>query len=320
MVTETLRQVFKTLADPTRLRLLVLLEREELAVHELMQVLGMAQSTVSRHLGILREAGLLLDRREGTSVHYRFVPPEDGDWREVWALAKRSLRDDADSTADLAALDKILERRALRTRTWFDQVGPAWDALRSVFNDTAHRARAINRLVSPDLIVADIGTGTGILARELAGLGLTVIAVDHSRRMLDAARAKLTAAEVDRIDLRQGDAGDLPLVDGEVDAAFAHMVLQHLASPAEAVAEMFRVVKPGGRVVVVDLVEHDREWMRERLGSQWLGFSTETVRAWFTQAGFVDVDIELHDVDPAGNGKSTDIPATFIATSRVPPH
>jgi ArsR family transcriptional regulator len=311
---EALRQVFKTLADPTRLRLLLLLEREELAVHELVQVLDMAQSTVSRHLGILRDAGLLEDRREGTTIFYRLKPGE-GRWGEVWDLTVRTLQDDATRSRDLAALESILEERALRTRSWFDAVGPEWESLRAVFHDDVQRARAITRLVPTELTVADIGTGTGILAQELTGLGLRVIAVDHSKRMLEAARLKLEqAGSLDRAELRQGEAHDLPIADGEVDAAFAHMVLHYVASPADAVREMARVVRPGGVVVVVDFVAHDRDWMKDKLGVLWQGFPMETVRSWFTQAGLGPVEIEVTDPPP----RSQDLPATFIAACTAP--
>ncbi len=194
----------------------------------------------------------------------------------------------------------------------FDSVGPEWDALRKVFNDDALRARAVARLVPPGLRVCDVGTGTGVLALELAKLGLEVVGVDRSTRMLDAARAKLDAAGVPGVELRRGEAETLPLEDASVDAAFAHMVLHYLASPADAVAEMARIVKPGGLVVVVDFETHDREWMREELGVQWLGFASEDIEAWLTRAGLTAVRIE--HCDPMGAGR--DLPATLIASGR----
>ena len=312
MSAEALQKVFKTLADPTRVRILALLEREELAVQELMAVLGMAQSRVSRHLAILREAGLLRDRRDGTFVYYRFPAPREGPWRDAWELARRERRGDPAADRDAAALAGVLAARDARTRSWFDSVGPEWDALRKVFNDDALRARAIARLVPPGLCVCDVGTGTGVLALELARLGVRVVAVDHSQRMLDAARAKLAAEGIESVELRRGDAADLPLDDACVDGAFAHMVLHYLPSPADALCEMARIVKPGGVVVVVDFVEHDREWMREELGVQWLGFPLEEVRAWLERAGLADPRIER---EPPGE-RGRDLPATFIASAR----
>jgi len=308
---ETLQRVFKTLADPTRMRILALLEREELAVQEVMDALGMAQSRVSRHLGILREAGLLRDRREGTHVFYRFRPPESPEWREAWALARRSFARDPLSKRDSQALVRVVEARASRSRSFFDQLGPEWDALRSVFNDDALRARAITQLVPAELTVADIGTGTGILASELARLGLRVIAVDHSPRMLEAARVKLEGAGL-QVELRGGEAQALPLADGEVDAAFAHMVLHYLPSPPDAVRELARVIHPAGRIVVVDFVSHEAEWMRAELGVQWLGFDPEEVADWCRAAGFEDVATEVF---PAPSSQRA-LPATFLTRAR----
>jgi ubiquinone/menaquinone biosynthesis C-methylase UbiE/DNA-binding MarR family transcriptional regulator len=314
MSAESLQRVFKTLADPTRMRILALLEREELAVQEVMEALGMAQSRVSRHLGILRDAGLLRDRREGTHVFYRVLPPEEPEWRDTWDLARRSFARDPLARRDSRALVRVVEARAARSRSFFDQVGPEWDALRSVFNDDALRARAIAQLVPDHLTVADIGTGTGILAAELARLGLRVIAVDHSPRMLEAARSKLEAAGLNDVELRGGEAQELPLADSEVDAAFAHMVLHYLPSPPDAVREMARVVKPGGSIVVVDFVKHDAEWMRSELGVQWLGFEPSEIEAWCHAAGLERVKSEAFQ----SLASQRELPATFLARARRP--
>jgi ArsR family transcriptional regulator len=314
MSADTLQKVFKTFSDPTRVRILGLLEREELAVQELMDVLGMAQSRVSRHLAILRDAGLVQDRRDGTYVFYRFLGPGPGAWQEAWALVSRTLANDPTSERDLAALSQVMQARAERTRSFFDSVGPEWDALRKVFNDEALRARAIARLVPSGLRVADVGTGTGILASELARLGLRVIAIDNSARMLDAARAKLAAENQTGVELRRGEAGALPLADGEVDAALAHMVLHYLPSPAEAIREMARAVKPGGSVVLVDFVRHTHEWMRQELGVAWLGFERDEIAGWCAEAGLTGLRQEAYE----GRSGARDLPATFIACARKP--
>jgi len=312
---DELQKVFKTLSDPTRIRILRLLESEQLVVQELMEVLGMAQSRVSRHLAILREAGLVTDRRDRTFVSYRMSPPTEPWWRDAWKIVHENLKGDSTAERDDAALARVVAARGDTSRSFFDIVGPEWDALRKVFNDDLVRARAINRLIDPNQRVADIGTGTGILAIELGRLGIRVIGVDGSSRMLDAARKNL--ANDDRVseglvEFRSGDAHALPLEDGEVDAAFAHMVLQYLARPEVCISEMCRVIRPGGSIVVVDFVEHDLDWMREELGVKSLGFEVEQIRQWISDLGMVDVQIQVEA--PAAKGR--DLPSTFIATAR----
>ena len=314
MSADLLQKIFRTLGDPTRVRILALLEQEELAVHELMEALGMAQSRVSRHLGILRDAGLLRDRREGTFALYRFERPAPGPWSEGFALARRSLGADPVAERDRLALRRVLDARAARSRSFFEAVGPEWDALRKVWNDDALRARALARVLPRDLVVADVGTGTGTLALELAAAGMRVIAVDHSQAMLEAARRKLAEAGTNGVELRHGEAEALPLADGEVDAAFAHLVLQYLPAPGRALAELARVVRPGGAVVVVDFVRHDREWMRQELGVVWLGLEPQEVAGWLAEAGLAHVRVEVQA--PAARGG--DLPATFIADARRP--
>jgi ArsR family transcriptional regulator len=314
MSVDSLQRVFKTLTDPTRIRVLCLLAREELAVQDLVTILGLAQSTVSRHLSILREAGLIRDRREGTYSYYRFVPPVDYEWRGAWELASRALEGDPLATRDCAALEVLLRARSMRSQRWFDAIGPEWDNLRTVFNDEVHRARAIARLVPSKLRVADIGTGTGILAGELASIGMDVIAVDHSRRMLEVARAKLSERSVGSIEFRLGDVAKLPIEDSEVDAALAHMVLHYVSSPAEALREMARIVRPGGKVIVVDFTKNDREWMRDELGLLWQGFGENELRGWFEAVGLSGFNLEQQEQKTKGN----DMPATFIACAEKP--
>ncbi|MFP6660627.1 MAG: metalloregulator ArsR/SmtB family transcription factor, partial [Myxococcota bacterium] len=190
---DELQKIFRTLADPTRVRILRLVEREPLVVQELMEVLGMPQSKISRHLGVLREAGLVTDQRDGTFVVYRYEPPTSTAWQDAWKLVVRQLESDSTAQRDVTALARVVQERAEQARTFFDQVGAEWDGIRSVFNDSELRARALARLVEPQLRVLDLGTGTGILALELARLGAFVIGVDNSDAMLEAARRKWDA-------------------------------------------------------------------------------------------------------------------------------
>lgn len=314
---ELLQKVFKTLSDPTRIRILRLLEQQELLVGELMAILGMAQSRVSRHLAILREAGLLIDRRKGTYVAYHSSLPDSGPWHDAWSLARASLQGDPTADRDDALLRRTLAARTARSgRDFFEEVGPDWDALRRVFGDDLLRARAINALVTPPLRVADIGTGTGILALELARLGLDVVGIDRSEAMLETARQKwmLEAANASgSLELRAGDAHALPLADASVDAAFAHMVLHSLEDPERAVREMARVVRPGGRVVLVDFLAHDHGWMEQELGLLWLGFDAARVLGWLEAAGLAGARLSREEPDV-----KRDLPASFVAVARRP--
>jgi ubiquinone/menaquinone biosynthesis C-methylase UbiE/DNA-binding transcriptional ArsR family regulator len=313
---EALQKVFKTLADPTRVRILRLLEQEELIVGELMDILGMAQSRVSRHLAILREAGLLADRRDGTFVAYRLILPEDGPWHDAWALARNSLSGDPTAERDDALLRRTLAgRRSSSGRNFFDEVGPEWDALRRVFGDDLLRARGAAHLVPAHLQVADIGTGTGILALELASLGLDVIGIDRSEAMLDAARSKWSAvasSSAGSVEFRAGDAHALPPEAESVDAAFAHMVLHSIEEPERAVAEMARIVRPGGAVVLVDFLAHEHRWMEHELGLLWMGFEEETLRGWIDAANLTDLHLEKHAPD-----SKRDLPATVTLGDKV---
>jgi len=316
---DALQKVFKTLSDPTRIRILRLLEQEELIVGELMDILGMAQSRVSRHLAILREAGLLTDRREGTFVAYRLDLPGEGPWRDAWALARESMDGDATAARDDTLLRQALAARKARAnsgRSFFDEVGPEWDALRTAFGDDLLRARATAALVPPRLRVADIGTGTGVLALELAALGLDVVGLDQSRGMLETAREKVKAAGATlpgSVVFEEGDAHALPLEDASVDAVFAHMVLHSLQEPERAIEEMARIVRPGGRVILVDFMPHEHQWMEHELGLLWLGFEPDLLVAWISAAG-----LEAPRIEEYASETTRDLPASFVAAARKP--
>ena len=312
MGTGALQKAFKTLSDPTRVRILALLAREELAVQELTETLGLAQSRVSGHLRILRDAGWVDDRSQGTFHFYRIVDPASPAVRSCWELVRSGLDEDPIASQDARRLDEVIRARATRTRAFFDAVAPEWDSLRGIFNDDALRASAIARLVPDGLKVLEVGAGTGALAFDLVQLGVSVIAVDHSPRMLDALRCAQARRGLPTLRLEKADAEDLPLAEAEVDAAIAHMVLRYLPRPSAAVREMARVTRPGGRVVLIDFVRHDHEWMRQELGVQWLGFSEDEIHDWCTACGLAAPQISIYPTESRGR----ELPATFIACAR----
>ncbi len=285
----------KLLSDPTRLRLLALLSQEELAVHELVTITGLAQSRVSNHLSLLRRAGLVVDRREGSWSFHQLADPSDegGLSRELFEGAIRPYLDSEDGRADAIALESVREQRRERSRRTHDELAPRWIEMGQEFATGSLRAEAYCSLVPAGLTVADLGCGAGFLTSFLAEKGARVIAVDHSEGMLDAARQHMPA---ERVEFRQGEMDQLPLATDEVDAAFANLVWHHLADVDRAAREVARVVRPGGTAVITDMLPHDEDWMRTAMGDLRLGIRPEVVRTALERAGFRGLVTEsLHD-------------------------
>ncbi len=288
----------KLFSDPTRLRMMALLERAELAVGELSRALGVAQSRVSNHLRLLREAGLVSERHAGSSTFLRLSTPQNGH-----ALAGRlweAVRGDLDSlpehAADLARLEHVLAERRRREGDFFDQVAGEWDEIGVHFESGQARQRVVAHALAGQAVVADLGCGTGYFARALLGLSSRVIAVDRSRGMLDQAEKRLSQAPAGAlVELRLGEMDALPIEDGEVDAVVAGMVLHHLPDLRKPVAEMLRVLRPGGNAVVLELEPHRHEWLHSQLGDHHLGLAPQDVVRAFQSNGFEDVVLEPVD-------------------------
>lgn len=279
----------KALADPGRLLLARLLLEGTFNVSEVCEVLAAPQSTTSRHLKILVDAGLVAGRREGRLVFYA--------WRTDLAPAAAELRSwvlshGPEPSGELRRrIHQLWEARRARTASFFATVdasdpGAAWlgsaDCLPAILERLPRHAS-----------VLDLGTGTGRLLPDLAtSTGGSVIGVDASPSMLEQARARVEASGVEGVELRLGDLAHLPLTDGEVDAVVANMVLHHLPEPGRVFDEIRRVLKPGGTFLIGDFLPHDQEWMRESLADQWLGLAPEDVRSWLGSAGFQAVEVE----------------------------
>lgn len=298
------------LADPTRLRLLRLLERHELGVAEICEVLQMPQSTVSRHLKVLAEQGWLTSRGQGTANLYRMVKSElDPAARRLWLLARDETEGWATLRQDDLRLDRRLRDRGREAQEFFAGAAGQWDRMRDQLYGTAFTAAALVALLPGEWVVADLGCGTGALAAAVAPYVRRVVGVDQSAAMLKAARRRTEA--MGNVELRQGALESLPLRDASCDAALLLLALSYVSEPPLVIAEMARVLRPGGRAVIVDLLRHDREDFRRSMGQRFPGFETESVEAMLVEAGLREPTSLALAPEPGANG-----PALFLSSAR----
>jgi SAM-dependent methyltransferase len=298
------------LADTTRSRLLVLLDRRALTVSELCTVLQLPQSTVSRHLKALGDSGWVTARGEGTSNVYTMAAPEgDASARRLWQLVREQVSATPAAAQDQRRLQSALAERRSKSQEFFSSSAGQWDRLRDeLFGDRFHLA-AMAAFADADATVGDLGCGTGQVSAALAPFVARVIAVDGSPAMLQAARKRLQP--YGNVDLRRGELESLPIDDSTLDTATVMLVLHHVADPQKAMREAARVLKPGGRFVLVDMLPHDRDSYRQQMGHVWLGFSEEQIEGWFKDAGFSAIRIVALPTDAKSKG-----PALFVAVGR----
>ena len=285
-------RTLKALADPLRLRVLAAVSEEELTVGEVQEVVASVQSSVSRNLAILREAGFIQDRKEGTNVYFsaRSDMPEEA--RDLFKSLQARMGDLPEAKHDRTRLEECRRRRWNRSRNYFETVAGDWEKIRKSYFDDRVASLAIEKLLPRNLVLADIGCGTGSLTFELARFARKVIGIDLSQEMLRRARDVAKEQKFDNVELHLGDALKLPIPAHSVDAAFCVMVLHFLSDPQRALTELCRITRPGGCVILVDLVQHKQEWMREQMAHRWLGFDRTTIEASFHAAGAESVDYE----------------------------
>jgi SAM-dependent methyltransferase len=284
--------LYRLLGDEARLRLLRVLSRERLNVTELTGVLGLAQSGVSRHLGLLKDAGLVVEERDGGFSYYRLARPLSDGGEPLPALLRAQFEasaSDAAVRADQARLQEVLR---LRKENFDAHTGPETRDARQLVPGRSWAAwsRALG-LLMPPLAVADLGCGEGYLTMEAARWASRVIAVDRSEAVLGRAKALARRRRVSNVVWKKGELERLPLADGAVDVAMLSQALHHANDPARAVAEAARVTAPGGRVLLLDLRTHEEDWVRSKLGDRRLGFDDDELRAMLAAAGLSEVRV-----------------------------
>lgn len=283
--------LFKSLADPCRLRIVALLLSGEFTVQELTRILKMGQSRVSWHLKILTESGVLSVKRQGTWSYYR-VGEGNRLFTAILPVLERELEALPHLLSDLAGLSLVLEERRRRSLEFFDRYARQWDDLARTLLPVPNYRERLLALVPEGVTVLEIGIGTGGLLTELAAKASKVIGVDHSPAMLEEARRRLETSGISGIELRLGEMTHLPLSDAFVNCVVANMVLHHAADPPAVLAEIRRVLAPDGLLVLADLARHDRETAREQLADQWLGFGEQELTEWLARSGFSPVTVE----------------------------
>jgi ubiquinone/menaquinone biosynthesis C-methylase UbiE len=300
------------LADATRSRFLLLLEQQELTVSELQAIFQLPQSTVSRHVKILGDAGWVVSRVDGTSRWYamhsdRLPPPAV----RLWQAIRDEVSAVPAASHDQERMRSILSERRTTSKAFFSSAAGQWDALREELFGRHVELAGLLGLLDERWVVADLGCGTGQIAANLARFVHRVIAVDDSSAMLNAARIRL--AGFDNVDVREGELESLPIEAGELDAAVIFLALHHVVQPDRVLAQVQRALRPGGRLLVVDMMPHERDEYRRDMGHVWQGFAEPELSTWFTEAGLEPRRYEPLSADPNAVG-----PTLFAATAIRP--
>ena len=300
------------LSEMTRCRILQLLDRHELTVSELVNVLQLPQSTASRHLKVLADAGWVRSRRDGTSSLYQLAASSlDDSAARLWELIRDQLADSSINQQDLRRLEGLLRDRRSRSQAFFTETASEWDRLRDELFGRRFDLQALLALLDRRWVIGDLGCGTGRTSEALAPHVRRVFAVDGSGAMLEAARRRL--ARFDNVKFRQGELERLPIEDLSLDAAILFLALHHAPDPDRVVREARRVTRPGGRLLIVDMLPHDREDYRHRMGHVWLGFSRHKILGALDAQGFEHAVFQSLPADPEAKG-----PVLFVATAATP--
>lgn len=282
----------RLLSDPTRARIIFLLSRGELSVGELQEILGMRQSRISTHLSLLRKAGLAADRRDGKNSFYALSESLPAGVQKILEAAIQATAQDPLTLADQRALKRLAEKRRRRTEQHFNLVaerlgknycpGRSWESIGQML-----------LLLTPRVKIADLGAGDGTVSRLLARQAEFVHCIDNSPRMVELGRSLAKKEQLKNVDYVLGDIEKVPLADRSVDIALLSQALHHAENPKKALSEAFRILKPGGRLLILDLRAHRFEKAREIYADRWLGFKENDLHDWLDEIGFVRPEVRV---------------------------
>jgi ArsR family transcriptional regulator len=291
----------RALSDPTRLRIMALLERNELSVHELQEITRLGQSRISTHLGLLQESGLLDSRRDGKRTFYKLASAAEGVAREFIPLAVRGAAELPDHLADQINLKRILGHRTQQAQVYFNQVAGRFDRSYGPGRSWQAFGQLLLRILPP-IVVADLGAGEGLLSELLARRAKRVIAVDNSEKMVAFGVNKARKNKIKNLEFRLGDLENPPLEPASVDLVVLSQALHHAANPAQAIHSAYNALRPQGQIMILDLLQHNFEQAHELYGDRWLGFSESDLHHWLESAGFKKIEV------------------TTVAREEQPPH
>jgi ArsR family transcriptional regulator len=298
------------LADDARSRLLLLLECQELTVGELCSIIQLPQSSMSRQLKTLADGGWVASRPDGTRrLYHATLDDLDAATRQLWQLTREQVAGSTSAQQDTLRLAGVLSERRSRSQEFFAGAAGEWDRVRDeLFGNRAYLMGLLG-LLDPDMVIADLGCGTGAVSEILAPLARKVIAVDDSEAMLAAARSRLEPFS--NVEVRRGELDSPPLRDACVDVATLILVLHHLPDPGNVVCEVARTLRPEGRLLIVDMLPHERSEFRQEMGHVWMGFAERRIRRFFSAAGLGRPRFHAVPVEPSARG-----PALFAAVAR----
>jgi ubiquinone/menaquinone biosynthesis C-methylase UbiE/DNA-binding transcriptional ArsR family regulator len=290
-MTSTLK-LLRTISDATRLRILSLLQENELSVHELQEITGMGQSRISTHLAQLLDSDLVKSRKEGKRTYYKKNPEMDDPGAELVKLAIPGVRELPDHASDRINLKRILKRREDQAQVYFNQVAGRFDRVYGPGRSWQGFGHLLLRILPP-LVVADLGSGEGLLSELLARRCKKVIAVDNSEKIVAFGAAKAGKNKLKNLEFRHGDLENPPIEEDSVDLAILSQALHHAENPAAAIAAAYRILRPGGSVMILDLLKHNFDKAQDLYGDRWSGFAESDLHRWLEDAGFRHIEISV---------------------------